>query len=237
MATMRDRGPSTADVRCPGPEPRPTGGADVGGAARAAPAPAAHADRRGVGLPTAFLWYRILDGRPVRPVPAAAHRPAGAVPPLLFFGAADPAARRPSSSSPARSPHTVIRPEQIDVRLADVVGIDVVKDEVVRSLHLFLAHAQLRPRDGRPAAPRPAVRGRPGHRQDLHRQGAGRRGRRAVPVRHRDVVPVELPGRDRSARSASTSGRCARRRASTAARSASSTSSTRSAWPAQRHAR
>jgi ATP-dependent Zn protease len=39
-----------------------------------------------------------------------------------------------------RSPHEVFRPEQIDVRLADVVGIDPVKEEVIRSLNLFLAH-------------------------------------------------------------------------------------------------
>jgi ATP-dependent Zn protease len=41
---------------------------------------------------------------------------------------------------PGRSPHEVIRPEQIDVGLDDVVGIDVVKEDVIRSLNLFLAH-------------------------------------------------------------------------------------------------
>ncbi len=39
-----------------------------------------------------------------------------------------------------RSPHVVYRADQITTRLADVVGIDPVKDEVVRSLNLFLAH-------------------------------------------------------------------------------------------------
>jgi len=39
-----------------------------------------------------------------------------------------------------RSPHVTYRPEQIDVSLDDVVGIDGVKDDVVRSLNLFLAH-------------------------------------------------------------------------------------------------
>jgi ATP-dependent Zn protease len=39
-----------------------------------------------------------------------------------------------------RSPHLVFRPEQIETTLADVVGIDPVKDDVVRSLNLFLAH-------------------------------------------------------------------------------------------------
>ncbi len=45
-----------------------------------------------------------------------------------------------SMVAPGRSPHLVFRPEQIDVQLADVRGIDLVKDEVVRSLNLFLAH-------------------------------------------------------------------------------------------------
>ncbi len=39
-----------------------------------------------------------------------------------------------------RSPHVVIRPEQINISLDDVRGIDPVKDEVVRSLNLFLQH-------------------------------------------------------------------------------------------------
>jgi ATP-dependent Zn protease len=38
-----------------------------------------------------------------------------------------------------RSPHVTYRPEQIETRLVDVVGIDPVKEEVVRSLNLFLA--------------------------------------------------------------------------------------------------
>jgi ATP-dependent Zn protease len=38
-----------------------------------------------------------------------------------------------------RSPHATYRPEQIDVRLADVVGIEPVKEEVVRSMNLFLS--------------------------------------------------------------------------------------------------
>ena len=39
-----------------------------------------------------------------------------------------------------RSPHVVIRPEQIGITLDDVRGIDPVKDEVIRSLNLFLQH-------------------------------------------------------------------------------------------------
>jgi len=39
-----------------------------------------------------------------------------------------------------RSPHVVYRPEQLDVRLDDVVGIEPIKEDIVRSLDLFLAH-------------------------------------------------------------------------------------------------
>ena len=39
-----------------------------------------------------------------------------------------------------RSPHVVYRADQISTRLADVVGIDSVKEDAVRSLNLFLAH-------------------------------------------------------------------------------------------------
>ena len=36
----------------------------------------------------------------------------------------------------------MFRPEQIDIRLSDVVGIDGVREEVVRSLNLFLSHRE-----------------------------------------------------------------------------------------------
>lgn len=39
-----------------------------------------------------------------------------------------------------RSPHIMFRPEQIEVTLDDVKGVDAVKEDVVRSLNLFLAY-------------------------------------------------------------------------------------------------
>ncbi|MBO3083083.1 AAA family ATPase [Cellulomonas fengjieae] len=42
----------------------------------------------------------------------------------------------------ARSPHVVYRPEQVDVRLDDVIGIDPVKEDVRRSIDLFQTHKQ-----------------------------------------------------------------------------------------------
>ena len=90
------------------------------------------------GVPGALLWWRILAGHPMNFFQLPSIDPMVAfivamvvvlllatVAPFLFFG---------------RSPHVMYRPEQLDVHLDDVVGIDVVKEEVVRSLNLFLAH-------------------------------------------------------------------------------------------------
>src|SRR5881275_1166478 len=90
------------------------------------------------GLPAALLWWRIVVGHPMNFFQLPHVDPMVAfivamivvlllatVAPLLFFG---------------KSPHVMYRPEQLDIHLDDVVGIDIVKKEVVRSLNLFLAH-------------------------------------------------------------------------------------------------
>jgi cell division protease FtsH len=91
-----------------------------------------------VGVPALLLWWRIAHGHPVNffqlphidwlvlmPVLLIAFLGAAMILPYVFAG---------------RSPHVLYRPEQIDVRLNDVVGIETVKEEVIRSLNLFLAH-------------------------------------------------------------------------------------------------
>lgn len=85
-----------------------------------------------------WLWSGVLSGDPVGP-PSMPH-----VDPLylmagLFFLVLLLIIVA-SSVGGGRSPHMVVRPEQIEVGLDDVVGIDVVKAEVVRTLNLFLAH-------------------------------------------------------------------------------------------------
>ncbi len=91
-----------------------------------------------------------------------------------------------------RSPHVVYRPEQIDVRLDDVIGIDAVKEDVVRSLNLFLAHKAFREEMG--GTPRRGLlfEGVARHGQDLPRQGHGGRGRGAVLLRVGDRLPVHV---------------------------------------------
>jgi cell division protease FtsH len=102
-----------------------------------------------VGVPTAFLWYRILSGNPVDLFNLPSVDPMLVIPSVFFLLLALILVGQFVFSG--RSPHVVIRPEQIDVRLADVVGIDVVKDEVVRSLQLFLSHRSFaREMGGRP---------------------------------------------------------------------------------------
>jgi cell division protease FtsH len=90
------------------------------------------------GVPALLLWWRILAGHPTNFFQMPSVDPMVAfvvamivilllatVAPLLFFG---------------KSPHVMYRPEQLDIHLDDVVGIDIGKEEVVRSLNLFLAH-------------------------------------------------------------------------------------------------
>ena len=102
-----------------------------------------------LGVPAAYLWYRALDGRPFD-VFAMPHIDWLTMAPILFFVLLG-AMLVGTQVVTGRSPHILYRPEQIDVRLSDVVGIDPVKDEVVRSLNLFLSHETFaREMGGRP---------------------------------------------------------------------------------------
>ena len=102
-----------------------------------------------LGVPAAYLWYRMLDGRPFNVV-AFPKVDWLIMAPVLFFVLLAVLLVSTQVLS-GRSPHTLFRPEQIDVRLSDVVGIDQVKDEVVRSLNLFLSHETFaREMGGRP---------------------------------------------------------------------------------------
>jgi ATP-dependent Zn protease len=102
-----------------------------------------------LAVPSAFLWYRALVGRPFD-VFALPHIDWLVMAPVMFFVMLG-ALLVGTQVMTSKSPHTLFRPEQIDVRLSDVVGIDPVKDEVVRSLNLFLAHETFaREMGGRP---------------------------------------------------------------------------------------
>jgi cell division protease FtsH len=91
-----------------------------------------------LGLICAWLWAAILTGQPVSwptlPSVDPLYLLSGGF--FLVLILAMVGQMRMSG----RSPHVMVRPEQISVGLDDVVGIDVVKAEVIRSLNLFLAH-------------------------------------------------------------------------------------------------
>ena len=91
-----------------------------------------------VGVPTAFLWYRILSGNPLDLFNLPSIDPLLLVPSLFFLLLIFVLLGQFVFTG--RSPHVMYRPEQIETRLDDVVGIDPVKEDVVRSLNLFLAH-------------------------------------------------------------------------------------------------
>jgi ATP-dependent Zn protease len=89
------------------------------------------------GIPAALLWWRIGAGRPIDFF-RARHIDWLVVAPVAFFLVLILGYAAMFLMS-RRSPHVTYRPEQIDVRLADVVGIEPVKEEVVRSMNLFLS--------------------------------------------------------------------------------------------------
>jgi len=95
-----------------------------------------------LGIPASYLWFRIFTGDPVTGI----HLPT--VDPFLLtivvFFAVMLAVTLGTTLGAGRSPHVLYRPEQIDVALDDVVGIEGVKEDVVRSVNLFLAHQRFR---------------------------------------------------------------------------------------------
>lgn len=97
---------------------------------------------------TAWVWLVVLLVlvRSLTKSPEAGLIPWPSIDPFLlviivFFGAMILLAVGQTMLT-GKSPHVVYRADQIETRMADVVGIDIVKDEVVRSLNLFLAHKE-----------------------------------------------------------------------------------------------
>lgn len=85
----------------------------------------------------AYWWFRYLTGDPLTwpqlPVIDPLYFMSG-----LFFLVLI-VALLGTTVVAGRSPHLVVRPEQIDVRMDDVKGLAPVKEDVLRSLDLFLA--------------------------------------------------------------------------------------------------
>src|SRR5919198_3151563 len=92
-----------------------------------------------------LAWWRVLSGRSLNPLAGVHLGPDAALwlPALLLVVLLGVVMLVPIPGQ-GRSPHVEFRPEQIDVGLDDVKGLDPVKDEVVRTLNLFLAYATFR---------------------------------------------------------------------------------------------
>lgn len=86
-----------------------------------------------------------LEGR--SPLPALPQVDPLIIVPVLFFGALL-ALMVGTQVVSGRSPHLVYRPEQVDVTLDDVIGIDPVKEDVRRSIELFWMHRSFADRTG-----------------------------------------------------------------------------------------
>ena len=96
----------------------------------------------------AFLWGRILSGTPfnIFALPSLPDDWVIYLIPLALILALGGAMAMPLLSG--RSPHVLFQPEQIDVSLADVKGLDPIVDEVVKTLNTFLGYAMYRDRLG-----------------------------------------------------------------------------------------
>ena len=93
-----------------------------------------------LAVPTLWLWFRILNGRPVD----ITNLSLPTMDPFLLivglFFLVMIGTLLGTTMVAGRSPHVTYRPDQIGIEFDDVRGIDAVKGEVVRSLNLFLAH-------------------------------------------------------------------------------------------------
>jgi cell division protease FtsH len=94
-----------------------------------------------VGILDLYLWYRYVDHRPLK-FPALPPDFILFLPVILIFVAIFAMVAMPFFSG--RSPHIVVRPEQIELGLSDVKGLDTQVDEVVRTLDVFLGYATFR---------------------------------------------------------------------------------------------
>ena len=92
-------------------------------------------------LTDAFLAYRYVSHQPFK-LPTMGDNAVVMVPAIIIGLAILVMVLGPLMSG--RSPHLVVYPEQVEVGLTDMKGLDSQVDEVVRSLDVFLGHATFR---------------------------------------------------------------------------------------------
>jgi len=114
-------------------------------------------------LACAFAWYRVLTHQPLNPLSGLDLGPEVTLwLPLVLLVLLVGLVMLLPMAGQGRSPHLLYRPEQIQVTLDDVKGLDPLRDEIVKTLNLFLGYATFRDRLG--GNPRRGIlfEGRPG---------------------------------------------------------------------------
>lgn len=101
-----------------------------------------------LGVPTVWFWWRELSGNPVRPGLPAIIRESPELALLVVLMSVMLLLMLVPYIGAGRSPHTVLRPEDSTVRLADVVGAKATTREAVDTLNIFLNHETFRSRMG-----------------------------------------------------------------------------------------
>ena len=97
-----------------------------------------------VGIPVTWFWYRELMGDPVRPgLPAIVRESPELTLLVVLLGLMGMLALLPYLGA-GKSPHTLLRPTDSSIRLADVVGAEGTRREAIDTLNLFLNHETFR---------------------------------------------------------------------------------------------
>ncbi|MEI8238386.1 MAG: AAA family ATPase [Actinomycetota bacterium] len=92
------------------------------------------------GIPLLWFWIREFSGNPVSPgLPTIITKSPELALLVVLMGVMMAMMLVPYIGA-GRSPHTVLRPEDSNVRLADVVGASTTKREAIDTLNIFLNH-------------------------------------------------------------------------------------------------
>ena len=90
--------------------------------------------------PLAWFWYRELSGNAVSPgLPGFIHQNPALGILIVLFVLMGALAMLPYMGA-GKSPHTLLRPSDSGIRLADVVGAEGTRREAIDTLNLFLNH-------------------------------------------------------------------------------------------------
>ena len=94
-----------------------------------------------VALLDGYLWYRLATNNPIR-LPGLPSDPLVFFLPLVLILAIGAMVAMPFLNG--RSPHITVHPEQVEVGLSEIKGLDSQVDEVARTLDVFLGYATFR---------------------------------------------------------------------------------------------